>query len=61
MNERIKDGMEMDGRTQDIREIIDIVAENTLRTRPKCKVFYQPFCEIAGVRLPNLSQTLWLI
>lgn len=50
MNERIKDGMEMDGRTQDIREIIDIVAENTLRTRPQCKVFYQPFCEIAGVR-----------
>ena len=50
MNEVIVPGNAMIGRTQNIREIIQTILENTLKTRPKREVYFQPFREIPGIR-----------
>lgn len=50
MNEMITPGREMAGRTKNLREILTIIKENMLKTRPKREVYYQPFCEVDGIR-----------
>lgn len=50
MNEKITLGNEMLTAENDIKKIISVIAENTLKTRPKRDVQYTPFKPISGVK-----------